>query len=806
MVTPIRRKVIPAVTESLTGSRSNGSHRSNSTSSLRKSKNKQKLENYKNKQKENNNNRSRSVSDESGTVGASAGDCNKSRHQKSVNTDLLIQNLQGAIEQYEGMVDARAEAIDDIGENGSDVVVAVQPLRVKDTTNELEPEWSCFLAEVEAHLASGSPVPALKMIPRIFNKVGIVHNIENRQRAINMAIPQTHKEVTFRVNNNPYTLLKLLMLNVLTLGPIFIRPTPYDVFAHTILSCTVPLNIWFIVKKLTRRNFQRLAIESVDYLLDYCPKEHVGYDLHHSAKITPVVGANMHCEARCYPVGFTIAKYALWIPRLCCHSELVALTRRQCLPAISDKRTRESMWNRAVEILPRCFFNICPEEEPDFYDWVRGRYSMRETERLTSVYEDYQRLKPLDQIDDPFYYNKGFVKREKLCSKVEKRFPRFISSTPDLYKVLTAPGCTVFFDALKAVDWRVSGLFIAAGLNGAEIGAFCTLMENLGFEAYPGDYSKYDGHIEVEALKAEIAGYERCGLWKPLIRLLRLQQFTKGRTKNYKFTFRGKRGSGVGNTSLGNCFLNYLITLITCKHLRPGVDWVIMVNGDDFILFLTYKHSDIVPVLLVNATKMGHSLTMATQSISYDRLEFCSQYFWNVGSSHSPCRVLGPKPFRTLAKTFTPAEEMDSAILKPWIREVLIGYEVYSFVPVLGKIVAKTLKKIRHAHYKTLPTHLLVKMRKEQAYKIGVNFVLPGTADEGTLNDQFYTIYGYPVTALQELIEVDFSATGMLVTGEILDHCLDIDGVDNSYNSASLYASSRLNRTELTSLSDQYSF
>jgi hypothetical protein len=161
---------------------------------------------------------------------------------------------------------------------------------------------------------------------------------------------------------------------------------------------------------------------------------------------------------------------------------------------------------------------------------------------------------------------------------------------------------------------------------------------------------------------------------------------------------------------------------------------------------------------------------------AYDRLTFCSALFWDIGGS----RVLGPKPFRQLAKTFVPtnftrklrpsqvAEVSD--LLMAHAAGVALGFKHYKWVPVLGEVCQEILSRWAPA-----------KVSEDNPYRILLN--KPVEVDRASVLRHFENRYGLHPNAVLELFPDGWASSPCSLTHPLLDVCLEIDGVigDSTY-------------------------
>lgn len=461
------------------------------------------------------------------------------------------------------------------------------------------------------------------------------------------------------------------------------------VFAMLVIR---PVVVWFKKKS-------KAVIRYNDVCHDVCCK--LQNMPEHAGKFTP--SRNPHCEAKTIKLGFSITPN-VWIPRSCTHNLERAILKRQLLPSLGTKTGRSEAWDEAFQLFT---YNMNPHGPwasapvvPD--DVARQMYLEHLPSKKKAAFQRLLDVNAVREIPVPGEReckSKIFVKREWTTAKVvEKMDPRLISGKTDEYLFHTAPQFYAFQKSLCKQFWSnemscaelVTGkkYLYPGGVSRETLGGVVSYFEELGFYAYEGDFSRYDGRTESEALEAEMRLYKSAGLHKQTLDLLCMQiGKTVGTAGLTKFVVPGKRASGVVNTTMGNTLCGFMALTYAIQDMT---DVFIIQLGDDNVIFSRRKLN--VAEIIKRCEKLGHKLEMVergnTQD-SYDQLEFCSQIFWDVGTQ----RVLAFKPFRTLAKTFLPNIDLKESHIMGHIAGVAAGYRHYFWVPVLGEVCRNFLRR-----------------------------------------------------------------------------------------------------------------
>jgi len=394
------------------------------------------------------------------------------------------------------------------------------------------------------------------------------------------------------------------------------------------------------------------------------------------------------CVPKPVYVGFTVAPKHVWVPRSCSHNEENALKTRQLLPALSTPVKRAERYEAAFR---------CLQEEMKIPVVEMSAEAREEFMAHLTTSQRRMVIKALETCSHvPTARTKAFVKREVLTEKkLVKENPRLISSKEVEYFAEVGPEYYTWQKQGTKDLWATPELalqqkFIYPGaMTGDQIGEIVTYFEHLGWHALEADYSRYDGHTEEEALDAEMKFYKNY-LTDTEVDFLRLQLNTKGRTMSgHKFKCKGKRASGVANTTFGNTFIGFAIAALILSEMDIE-DYCVMQLGDDNIIFTKKKVA--VGPFVEKALDFGHKLEMVYRSPEeYDFLEFCSQRFYDIGDT----RVLGPKIGRVLAKTFISTIKVPNDDMKAYVTGIAKGFKHYGWLPILGPLCRQI---IEHGH------------------------------------------------------------------------------------------------------------
>lgn len=511
-----------------------------------------------------------------------------------------------------------------------------------------------------------------------------------------------------------------------------------------------------------------LLTSKVPYLTDWCTTEDKNYkflpfkNLLCWLKLPVYINSRHHCTETKFLVGFTTAPDHVWCSRLCWHNEHRSLKNRQLLPALSTKTERKRLWKICFEAFNKLF--PCPNTEigiplEEKLEMFLAKYPLTQRQALRRAFQT--------TVDGHYVLNPNsscFVKREwNVFKPIEKRDPRCISSKTFDYLVASSPDyyimqkaiCKEYYSDIDRILHTRQKFIYTGGMTPDQIGAIVSHYENLGWHFYEGDFKKYDGHNEFEALDSEFKWYV---LPSGVKAVLRKQLVTRGSTKSgLKFKHDGKVGSGVINTSFGNTKRGFMIIAGWCSE--QGIeDYVVIQLGDDNILM--FKNPIDLGSLVEHCARLGHELIVVHRP-DLDYLEYCSGRFYDVGG----VRILAPKIGRVLAKTFISTDpNMMPDQLGSYVTQIAEGFKYYRWIPCFGTFIDKILDAgLTQRKYKL----------RENPYAWRLRHTVE--VDEEAVVRFFTKVYGF------EPYLLDFSGwtpqVGTALHHPMLDAVMMVDGV-----------------------------
>lgn len=655
---------------------------------------------------------------------------------------------------------------------------------ISSTKVECQP-WDKFRDLVYAHYATSksldsADVAAKSRYPVWMNKAGIEVDDRSYRKALEIV-----SEISCE-NWNPFNTWKFYWAR-LKLNTISWIGANKLAWLAILLSYVL---LWFAKPKLfysilfvaitqlvryywSTRIVDELTVTKLEHLGDWCTEGSIVLETLYKIdknwlKLPRFITDRWKCERRDYLVGFTIAEGRVWCPRNCFHNQYRCMVKRQLLPVIDPVPyllgnekflvTRQEAWTRNLKVFTNLF--PCPElrysgDHARMFETFILKYPLRMRDALRKQYNENR--------NGLYFVNsnsKNFVKVEFLpVKKAEKMDPRAISGKNFDYLVESAPEyyclqkqlCKeVWNDPQELFDNR-SKFIYTGGMTPDQIGLLVSLYETIGWHFSEGDFSRYDGHNEVEALQAEFDWYKLSHETKEL--LLRQLKTNGAFNSGIKVHHVGKVCSGVINTSLGNTIRGFMLFAGFFDTIGYQ-DYVVIQLGDDNIV-ITKDRLELAP-LVDWATICGHKLEINNID-DVDKLQFCSSYFWQVQPG---LRVLGPKPERVLAKTFISTDpNLRKDQLGSYVTQIAQGFKNYFWIPVLGEFCQKILD--------AKLTERTVKVKNNE---FSIRLKEPIPVDKSLVRAQFYKLYGFAADA------IDFTnwkpSLGTSLQHELLDAML----------------------------------
>ncbi|APG76432.1 hypothetical protein 2 [Sanxia tombus-like virus 4] len=168
---------------------------------------------------------------------------------------------------------------------------------------------------------------------------------------------------------------------------------------------------------------------------------------------------------------------------------------------------------------------------------------------------------------------------------------------------------------------------IAKGLTQSEKGQIIADIVNDGYVVVGLDASRFDQCISEELLKMEHNVYLKCYQNDRLLRALLKCQLDNsgqyiGRDGRVKVRYGAIRCSGDMNTSLGNCIISVLLSVLFCDENGIG-DFRVFCDGDD--LLLAVRRGDLNKLNPLQQWYLQWGLRMKVEEPAYtpEAVEFC---------------------------------------------------------------------------------------------------------------------------------------------------------------------------------------
>jgi len=497
-----------------------------------------------------------------------------------------------------------------------------------------------------------------------------------------------------------------------------------------------------------------VGVELIETIEDTCCA-HVKLGPLHPLATIDISGADFTCIPTTTFVGITVAYDWIWKARGCAHNMLVALHNRQLLPDLSTPDVRLISWAEAVRLfmlyeqwtLVGDFRDITDADIEAFLSrYPKGRRAVI-ARAIATRYEA--------SVDTK---TRAFLKANEwnVAKDEDKMAPRCISSKTLEYLI----------DSIDFWVWTKENIHIwhddtynarytyASGMTDVQVGEWVNTRVQQGCHIYEGDFSRFDGRNEIEAIKTEIYLYKTKAVNGALMEVLESQIECGGYSSHgIKYSCPGKVCSGVNNTSKGNSLRSFIIITYVLKYV---IDWWVLVNGDDnLIATLLPLNLDLVRI---HALEMGHKLEIVERLFPRE-IEFCSMRFYQTTEDSL---VPVPKLGRFLAKSLMPHRQMLKKHVSSHMRQVVVGFSAYRQMPVFH-----TLMK-QFGILKFCPT-------EEQEWQVKRTYF---SLDESAMCEQIYEIYGYSFEEITAAMEkYDWTKPGQSIHDPVLSHLCLIDGV-----------------------------
>jgi hypothetical protein len=381
-----------------------------------------------------------------------------------------------------------------------------------------------------------------------------------------------------------------------------------------------------IIAVLWLRGRYPLSIRLLDYCCDGYPLRELSrtktMKLKKPEKVSCVPGT------RAYPMVYH-PDFVPCIPRNCWHNVNACIQHK----VLSDTGLPKSFPTRLPQVLIDLARDVALFLEPICFDsWV-GRFPPAKEKKLRQEKDEGEAEADFCKED----WNKSnlFLKSEFYN---EQKPPRPIHSARVELNFSTGRWLVPLGELIAAFlpHWI---LFPIHG-DAFEIGEF--LAEYQDYVIGKSDFSQYDSTQHNAALLMICEFFEKCGIPKEVVDLMRLdtESISISNRLGFHYVAKGFRLSGRSETLLGNTILTLFLFLIVFKEIVA-----IVVKGDDAVIFLEESPNNDEEVKQ-KFTDLGFIAKFET--CRFIDMEFCSSYV-------VPCEegnVLVPKPGKLLAKTF----------------------------------------------------------------------------------------------------------------------------------------------------------
>jgi hypothetical protein len=291
------------------------------------------------------------------------------------------------------------------------------------------------------------------------------------------------------------------------------------------------------------------------------------------------------------------------------------------------------------------------------------------------------------------YVIKAFVKREIMFGKVsrndgyytdERYAPRVITSHDPRMTVHVGPVFHTVYEKLKEIFNGQSpiepNIWYTSGMNKNQLGDLVHHIESLtiGGIWMMSDFSKFDAHITMEHLQAElemmmyILGNVQ---GENSVSDLMLTYYRNGFTSlgQERMTYALTRASGDPDTGFGNSFIAQAAHLIVLNHffdakqLRTNGDIYMVFCGDDFII--RFSAACPKPNMQVYETIMKDEcgFESSPRYVRDAHLKYCSNVFVPAIVNGRETYIATQLPFKNLSKAYASHKNTVVKRLQAWV-------------------------------------------------------------------------------------------------------------------------------------------
>jgi len=391
-----------------------------------------------------------------------------------------------------------------------------------------------------------------------------------------------------------------------------------------------------------------------------------------------------------YPIGISFSNCIPTVPYGSLINEYFAVSNRAIMKCPGTSADR---WEGVVVLAEEALLPFTPVD-PNFYEWNDTFPPGKRRKQLLAF--EHVREFGLKEKD---FIRKSFVKREatvRISDEPEEYDPRLIQGASDNYNVVLGPFMHKVSKQLASL-WNVdSPTVYTSGLTSEDLGKWREQFgDHLTGVIIEIDQSRFDAHQGKESFDLEMLLHKSCGIDQHIEAkaALNSQKKTLGYTsKGIKYAVPYTRKSGDPNTSVGNSFINGVMTrycIETAFQTMGLIDEVkMLILGDDNLSVSTiplnhYQQDELRELLVLGFRELGFTAKVKIHT-EWCQAEFCSSLFWPVKDGY----VLGPKIFRRLPKLGFSINKLSQRQVKGLFdgaaREM-------AHLPVLGLVVEKNL-------------------------------------------------------------------------------------------------------------------
>jgi len=322
--------------------------------------------------------------------------------------------------------------------------------------------------------------------------------------------------------------------------------------------------------------------------------------------------------------------------------------------------------------------------------------------------ESWEKYKQGDFSWSDFKKTSCFIKIELqpcfMNTKLKEFCPRCICACPPMIKPVIGPWCRSALDSLVEYYSYLDPVFVEVKSTAEQVGMWVSYWWPKFDTHGKADHHRFDKHEGEFIIAEECRIYEAFGLKGDRLRVMATQiaPVSGVGRRGCHFKRTGFRRTGVPNTTLGNTIVNLLcyLSYFNSVDALPGRDYVVMVHGDDSIVFM---RSGLELKLQETINSIGFDIDF-TLCDSISKIRYCSSMFYPIYPHMEkdflvPATVCPGPTLKALIKMNYTFKNIPQRAYNQHQRGVALGLQkAVQHIPLLNDAVMRTLSITQGAH------------------------------------------------------------------------------------------------------------